>query len=188
MARIQARLAADEVPHRALNTRHAFHSPLMDPVVAPFEALVAEVPLKPPSIRFVSNVTGTWITDEQAVDPAYWARHLRSPVRFADGLTTLWSVPRVLLVEIGAAPVLTPDALRHPAAPPDRVVVPSLPGRAPGRTDRTSLLHAAARLWLAGRPAPFATDPACARDVCPGAPHRPPGVSAIQVHPGAACL
>ncbi|MBB5960724.1 acyl transferase domain-containing protein [Saccharothrix tamanrassetensis] len=158
--RVGARLAAAGHQYRLLASRHAFHSPLMDPVVEPYERLVAEVALKPPTTRFVSNVTGTWITDEQATDPAYWARHLRRPVRFADGVAALWSVPDVVVVEIGPSPTLTSAVLQHPAAAAtDRVVVPSLAGTAPGRTDRAALLHAAARLWLAGKRAPFEAGP-----------------------------
>jgi len=158
--RVVARLAADGVQHRVLASRHAFHSPMMDPVVEPYERLVAEVGPKPPTTRFISNVTGTWITDEQATDPGYWARHLRCPVRFADGVAALWSVPGVVVVEIGPAPTLTSAVLQHPAAAAtDRVVVPSLAGAAPGRTDRAALLHAAGRLWLAGKRAPFDSGP-----------------------------
>ena len=64
---------------------------MMDPAIEPFAAVVREMVLSPPRTPFVSTVTGTWITVEQARDPMYWARHLRETVRFADGVRTLWA-------------------------------------------------------------------------------------------------
>ncbi|MER5950458.1 SDR family oxidoreductase [Streptomyces sp. NPDC001904] len=154
--RVARDLLAAGVASRRLTTRFAFHSPMMDPVVERYAELVASVQLNAPSTPFVSNLTGTWITAEEATSPDYWARHVRHTVRFADGMNTLWSVPDLAIVEIGPAPTLTTDALQHPAAiGTDRVVVPSLPGPFLGQSDRSSMLAAAARLWLAGRESPF---------------------------------
>ena len=150
-----AELAANGIATRRLNIGFAFHSPLMDPVVEPYAKLVRTVRLKPPTRPFISNVTGTWITDAEATDPGYWAKHLRATVRFADGVSTLWSVPGIVAVEIGPAPALTPDLIQHPDAPVDRVVIPSLPGPSRRHTDRAALLTAAGRLWLAGAADPF---------------------------------
>lgn len=156
--RVARELLAAGIAARQLTSRFAFHSPMMDPVVAPYADLVRSVRLNAPKVPFVSNLSGTWITDEEATSPAYWARHVRESVRFADGLTTLWSVPDVVIVEIGPAPTLTPGALQHPAASgTDRVVVPSLPGAFLGQSDRAALLRAAGRLWLAGLGRPFPT-------------------------------
>jgi phthiocerol/phenolphthiocerol synthesis type-I polyketide synthase E len=153
---VRERLASAGVPHRPLTAGFAFHSPMMDPVVERFRELVAAAKPRAPRIPFVSNVTGTWITDAQAADPGYWAGHLRHPVRFADGVATVWSVPRVTLVEVGPAPTLTSGVLQHPAAADtDRVCVPSLPGPLPGRTGRAAMHAAAAQLWLAGAGTPF---------------------------------
>ncbi len=154
--RVVEELDVAGIVSRRLTSPYAYHSPAMDPVVEPYAALLGEVPMKAPTIPFVSNVTGTWITDEQATSPDYWARHLRLPVRFSDGVGTLWSVPDVALVEIGAGQTLTASALQHPAASasPDRTAVPSLPGAFAGGSDRSTLLRAAGRLWLAGRSHP----------------------------------
>ncbi|HCA87745.1 MAG TPA: polyketide synthase [Streptomyces sp.] len=154
--RVAAELLANDVASRQLTTRFAFHSPMMDPVVERYAELVRSVVLNAPSTPFVSNLTGTWITDSEATSPEYWARHVRHTVRFADGMSTLWSVPDIAIVEIGPAPTLTSGALQHPAAAStDRVVVPSLPGAFHGQSDRGALLRAAGRLWLAGRARPF---------------------------------
>ncbi|MEU9801229.1 SDR family oxidoreductase [Streptomyces sp. NPDC051000] len=163
--RVAGELLAAGVATRRLTTRFAFHSPMMEPVVERYAELVRSVPLNAPAVPFVSNLTGTWITDDEATSPEYWARHVRESVRFADGLAALWSVPDIAIVEIGPAPTLTPGALQHPAAADtDRVVVPSLPGAMLGQSARTALLRAAGRLWLAGRERPFPA-PAGARRV-----------------------
>src|SRR5262249_6259257 len=73
---IEATLKEAGVAGRRLRTSHAFHSWMMDPVVDRFRDVVARVTLHPPKIPFVSNVTGTWITPQQAMDPEYWAQHL----------------------------------------------------------------------------------------------------------------
>ncbi|HKV08487.1 MAG TPA: beta-ketoacyl synthase N-terminal-like domain-containing protein, partial [Thermoanaerobaculia bacterium] len=86
-------LDGKSVKHRRLHTSHAFHSELMEPAVEPFLAALRRVRFHAPQIPFVSNVTGTWITAEEATDPGYWARHLRGTVRFADGIATLLSEP-----------------------------------------------------------------------------------------------
>ena len=72
-----------------LHTSHAFHSRMMEPVLPLFLDHVRRVNLKSPKMRYVSNVTGKWITAEQATDPAYWVSHLRQTVRFADGVAEL---------------------------------------------------------------------------------------------------
>ncbi|WP_406728661.1 SDR family NAD(P)-dependent oxidoreductase [Streptomyces sp. GD-15H] len=163
-------MAGNGVVTRRLTSRYAFHSALMDPVIEPYTELVRSVRLSPPSRPFVSNVTGTWITDAEATDPGYWAGHVRATVRFADGVGTLWSVPGLAVVEIGPAPTLMPDLLQHPAAPADRVVVPTLPGPSGRRTDRAAMLAAAGRLWLSGVPSPFPPVPSGKRIPLPTYP------------------
>ncbi|MDW6065835.1 acyltransferase domain-containing protein [Streptomyces sp. FXJ1.4098] len=102
---------------RRLTSRHAFHSPVLDPVVAPCRALLQKIRLSPPTVPFISNVSGTWITDEEATSPDYWAEHVRTPVRFADGLHALWGVPDIALVEIGPGQTLTTGPFSTPPGP-----------------------------------------------------------------------
>lgn len=133
-------LEARQIGCTELVTSHAFHSSLIEPCREEFAAVVAGYDMSRPAIPFVSNVTGTWITDENATDPQYWARHLRSPVLFADGISALGR--DVLLLEVGpgdtlsrlarqitgsaAVPVVT--AMRHPlrSGPDDRVLAEAL--------------------------------------------------------------
>ncbi|TVP65179.1 MAG: polyketide synthase, partial [Nodularia sp. (in: Bacteria)] len=69
---LQQKLSALGIEYRRLHTSHAFHSSMMAPMLEAFMAEVKKVKLSPPQIPFISNVTGTWITPEQATDPAYW--------------------------------------------------------------------------------------------------------------------
>ncbi|MEV6258916.1 SDR family NAD(P)-dependent oxidoreductase [Nocardia sp. NPDC051911] len=172
IARVEHALGEGGIQSRRLNTRFAFHSTMMDAVVERYAELVRSVRPDRPAIPFISNLTGTWITDDEATSPDYWARHLRHTVRFADGIATLWSVPDVAVVEVGPSPTLTPDILQHQAARgiTNRLVVPSLPGPYDERGDRATLLGAAGRLWLAGGPAPAPADDAGRRTTLPTYP------------------
>ncbi len=147
-------LAAQDVPHRRLHTSHAFHSVMMEGALAPFREKLDEVRLQAPRIPFLSNVTGTWITAEEATDPGYWVRHLRATVRFSEGLGELLAEPQRLLLEVGPGSTLTTLAReqsgknagpRHDGAP-----VASLPHPGDRRPEQAFLLTAAGRLWLAG--------------------------------------
>jgi acyl transferase domain-containing protein len=133
-----------------LVTSHAFHSAMIDPALAAFREHVAAVRLAPPRIPFLSNVTGTWITDAEATDPDYWVRHLRQTVRFADGIAELAKDPAWLFVEVGPGRALGTLARRHPALGAERSVLATLPAAKDARDDLETLLESVGRLWLAG--------------------------------------
>ena len=150
MAEFQRVLESESIPCRLLQTSHAFHSAMMDPVMEPFAALVAGVRLSPPRLRFISSVTGDWITAEQACDPHYWARHLRAPVRFSEGVATLWAEPSRVLLEVGPRASATTMARQAMKDPAHQCAVATL-GDEPGRdADWTSVLRAMGRLWSSG--------------------------------------
>lgn len=85
----------------------AAHSRLLDPILNEFSDFAATLDLKPPSIPFVTNLTGDWITDELATNPEYFSRHLRSTVRFADNATKLLELEQPLLIECGPGKILS---------------------------------------------------------------------------------
>jgi len=87
--RLAAELTTDGKFARRLQTSHAFHSRMMEGMLPAFRAELGRVALRPPTRPYVSNLTGTWITAEQATDPDYWVAHLRQPVRFSAGIRTL---------------------------------------------------------------------------------------------------
>ncbi|WP_326820143.1 type I polyketide synthase [Streptosporangium sp. NBC_01756] len=147
-------LKAEKVGCKALRTSHAFHSPMMEPILAEFTELVASVPRQAPSLPFWSNVTGELITAEQATDPAYWAGHLRQPVRFGACVAGLFAAhgdTPPLLVECGPGRQLAGLArmqLPKGAAAP----LPSMPGSGERAGDTATVYDAAGTLWAAGVP------------------------------------
>ncbi|MGF1481204.1 MAG: thioester reductase domain-containing protein [Cyanophyceae cyanobacterium] len=102
---VRATLTAQGIKTKPLTVSHAFHSPLMEPMLADFEAVASEVTYFPPTVKLISNVTGALATAEIAT-PQYWCRHLRQPVRFADGIKVLQAQADIGL-ECGPKPILT---------------------------------------------------------------------------------
>lgn len=151
---LAARLGAEGISTQQLRTSHAFHSPMMDGVLAPLREVVAGVALHEPSLPFVSCVSGTWITAAEATDPDYWVRQLRQMVRFADGVrTVLGSAPDgCVLLEVGPGQALTGLARRNPAKRPADRIVPSLPHAHSDRSGHLTLLDNLGRLWSEGAP------------------------------------
>ncbi|MDH6707259.1 acyl transferase domain-containing protein [Kitasatospora sp. MAA19] len=148
---LAARLGEEGIAARPLRTTHAFHSHLMDPIAAEFAELAAGVTLHPPRIPYISNVTGDWADAGLVTDPGYWVRHLRLPVRFADGVRRLWEDPGRVLLETGPGQSLTSLALQlRPPSAAAGVAVASLPGEFDRQPEERFLLGAAGRLWVAG--------------------------------------
>lgn len=147
VADFAAQLKEDKVGSRKLRTSHAFHSPMMEPILATFRATVASVQRRAPRQPFLSNVTGHWIAPDDATEPSYWARHARETVRFGDCLATLLSDGAWTLVECGPGRQLCGLARLQAG----RVTaVPSLPSRAETKAGAHVLYTSAARLWTAG--------------------------------------
>ncbi len=151
VTRFVRRLEADGVPYRLLRTSHAFHSAMMDPILDQFAAEVAGCPARPPARPYVSCLTGDWMPGEQAADPGYWARHLRHPVRFADGMARLLESGVRLLVEVGPGDTLTKLARLADGARQATVTALTPPAGLDERPDDGAvLLEGVGRMWLAG--------------------------------------
>lgn len=101
VAALAEALSEGGIARRRPETRVALHSAKVEPVLAEFEAFVGTLTLNGQSRPVVSGVTGTWITPDEATDPGYWARHLRQPVRFADGLEAPLLQGKGVLLEVG---------------------------------------------------------------------------------------
>jgi acyl transferase domain-containing protein/acyl carrier protein len=149
---LQNRLAEQQIECSRLHTSHAFHSEMMEPMLAEFTEQVSKVKRNPPRLPFVSNVTGTWITETEAMDPQYWAKHLRQTVRFAQGVKELLQEPNRIFLEVGPGQTLSTLMKQqlNGAAAARQMVVATL--RAPRETtsDVEFLLKTLGRLWLAG--------------------------------------
>ena len=152
LADFQARLTEQEIIFRPVRNSHAFHSRMLDPITEAFSKEVKKVRLHAPRISFISNVSGTWIKPEQAVDPAYWVEHARRTARFSDALEQLWKIPDCLPLEVGPGRTLGVLATQHPgrAACPESLVLSSLRHEYETQADPEFLLHNIGRLWLAG--------------------------------------
>jgi amino acid adenylation domain-containing protein len=145
---LEARLVERDVSCRPVATSHAAHSAAMDGMLEPFRDVLASVPLKRPSLPWVSGLTGDWITPEQAIDPDYWVQQLRQPVRFSEGVRRLALQPNRALLEVGPGHILSTLACQHRDRPAGQAVVTSL-GEEPER-EVASILEAVGRLWIAG--------------------------------------
>ena len=143
---LRAELEKAGVVSRLLQTSHAFHSSMMEPAVAPFEAELRTLKLSAPSTSIYSTVTGKRLTDQEACDPSYWASHLREPVRFSPALITALEGTPGLLLEVGPRATLTTLARQHGGqGRPFPATVQSLADAA--ERERETLLLAAGRLW-----------------------------------------
>ena len=147
---LERQLTAADVICRRLHTSHAFHSVMMEPAIEEFAALVEKVALHAPRIPYLSNVTGTWITAEQAVDPRYWARQLREPVQFSRGVVSLLDDPALVLLEAGPGQTLGALAGQQPGAALDAVMLASLRPPKGEQSEVEFLLKTAGRLWSVG--------------------------------------
>jgi phthiocerol/phenolphthiocerol synthesis type-I polyketide synthase E len=147
---VQARLETAGIHGRALHTSHAFHSSMLDPVLPAFREQVRRVRLNPPTQPYLSNVTGTWITAEQATDPEYWVKHLRGTVRFGDGVRELLQDPTAILLEVGPGQTLSTLARQHPAKGAQHVMLSTLRHPQERSSDVAYLLNTIGRLWLSG--------------------------------------
>lgn len=144
----QQQLEARRVSYRRLQTSHAFHSPMMEPILEPFAEQVRRLALRAPQLPFLSNVSGGWITPAQATDPMYWVDHIRSPVRFLDNVRHLLAEPGRLLLEAGPGRVVSTLARQ---AAGERTVLSSLPGPKDPQTDTQHMLKALGHLWQHGQ-------------------------------------
>jgi acyl transferase domain-containing protein len=148
IAALETTLRNKNIECKRLRTSHAFHSPMMELVVEAFVQQVARIKLHAPQLRYLSNVTGTWIRDDQATDPGYWGAHLRNTVRFADCGRNLLQESNSILLEVGPGETLL-SLLRTQLEPRStRPMIASMRHALAVQNDRDTWLTAAGRLWL----------------------------------------
>ncbi|MEV5978536.1 SDR family NAD(P)-dependent oxidoreductase [Streptomyces sp. NPDC052114] len=169
---------------KRLRVSHAFHSPLMDPMLAEFEKTARELSFAPPAVPVVSNVTGVRATDDELCSPEYWVRHAREAVRFGDAVRTLEADGVRTFLELGPDAVLSTMGVHALAEPERALLVPVLrrdraedaalaaalatarirglsvdwgkvfAGTGARRTDLPTYAFQRQRLWLEDRPGP----------------------------------
>ena len=139
-----------KTPYQKLQVSHAFHSHLMEQIKQPFIQLFSKISLSPPVIPIVSNVTGTWLSAEQAIDPNYWYMHLRQTVQLCQGFETLLQDKHPYFIEIGLGHSLGSfvKELRGTLNSPRSTHL--LPGRHKKTSDKHQFLTAIGESWLQG--------------------------------------
>ena len=142
---IVRKLESAEIKTKPLQVSHAFHSSLMEPMLAGFEQLARQVSYSLPSLRLISNVTGQIATDAIAT-PEYWCRHILSPVKFSTGMETLHQQGCEIFLECGPKPVLL--AMGRQCLPED--VGLWLPSLRPDVEDWQQLLGSLGQLYMHG--------------------------------------
>jgi len=149
VATFQAALEADGIACRPLRTSHAFHSAMMDPVLAPFGAEVEAVALRAPRLPLVSTATGDWLVGDEAISAAYWTNHLRRPVRFSAALGRVLEASARVLLEVGPRATLSTLARQHLGAQRSQLTTLASLGDSPG-TELAALRQATGQLWCRG--------------------------------------
>ncbi|HME08514.1 MAG TPA: amino acid adenylation domain-containing protein, partial [Bryobacteraceae bacterium] len=146
IAWLESALTADGILHKRLRTSHAFHSPMVDPILGALAERVRAIPLHAPQLRYLSTLTGEWITDAEATNPDYFARHCRETVQFSAALRRLQGEGAWCVLEVGPGQSLTTLARQH-----DLQAVSSL--STPEQPELAGLMNALGGLWLTGNEA-----------------------------------
>ncbi len=135
--------------NKVLATSHAFHSHMMEPVLAPFEDFIKSIPFNAPQVPIMSTVTGDWLKPEEATSPSYWARHLRATVYFGHAVQKLMDHNYGLYLEVGPGKSVATLA-RQQAAGKSLTAISSLEKEETERAAQESILFALGQLWING--------------------------------------
>ncbi len=138
-------LEARGIKTTQLNVSHAFHSPLMEPILEDFADIARNITYCEPQIKLVSNVTNQ-LASSEITTPQYWVNHISQPVRFAASMEALGELGYQVFVECGAKPILLGMG-RHCLSADSHVWVPSLH---PGISDSQQMLQSLGKLYVNG--------------------------------------
>lgn len=148
-------LVAAGVDARQLRVSHGFHSPMMEPMLAPFASVAQSVKFRPASVRMYSTLTGAPVTSELS-NADYWVRHVEAPVRFADGMQALLNDGYRVFIEIGPKPTLCALGREIAAALGNAVGEDIaaqclwLPSLRAGKPGWATILESLGQLWVRG--------------------------------------
>ncbi len=147
---LEKQLSERDIICRKLHTSHAFHSAMMEPILQEFADEVRKVNLKKPEIPYLSNLTGKWVTEEEAVSPEYWANHLRNTVRFSDNVKELLPEKDLVWIEVGPGQTLTNLTKQHLNGHQTDNFIQMLGGLQNTGQDYVFALKTLGRLWQCG--------------------------------------
>ena len=152
--RFQNTLSAQEIECSRIPINIAAHSRMLEPILERFEAYLKSTALSKPKIPIISNLTGTWLTDEQARDPAYWRAHLRSKVRFTQGMALLAQDTARVYIEAGPGRSMA-SLVKAQGTVNSNQVINSLPHADDVGDDRLHFMGAVGRAWATGLAVPL---------------------------------
>lgn len=141
-------LDKDEIFHKRHRVGVAVHSSSLDPIIEPFAELIKNINFKTPQQKIVSTVTGTWLTDEQATDPMYWAMHMRKPVQFSPGIECLLQEKNCFFLEVGPGNALYSLVNQHNLPGNGTQASNTLEFTQEDNTEYKALFTALGRLWI----------------------------------------
>jgi NADP-dependent 3-hydroxy acid dehydrogenase YdfG/acyl carrier protein len=144
------RLTGAEIEHRRVQIEVAAHSWMVEAILDKYDECVSRVRKQAPSKRYISNVSGKWITPEEATDAGYWRRQLRECVRFSDGVKELAAAGAEVIVEVGPGQTLRSLVKTQEIGKQIDWVVGTLRRPQEEQDDREYLIGAVGKLWMAG--------------------------------------
>jgi acyl transferase domain-containing protein/thioesterase domain-containing protein len=150
IADLKTKLSDKDIMCKILHTSHAFHSEIMESILDEFSEQLRKVRFFSPRIPIISDVSGTWLTSDQALDPYYWVDQLRQPVRFADCVKELLNEPKRVLLEVGPGQTLTTLARQSINQINSRVTVSTMRHPKQMKSDVEFILTTLGKLWSAG--------------------------------------
>ncbi len=149
--KVECKLMDKGVEYRRLHVSHAFHSRMTEKILPAFTKYVSGIKLHQPKIPFFSNLSGDWITVQEAQSADYWTRHLRGTVRFNDSLHKLLSNQTQVLLEVGPGETLITLARRHSLAKSEHMMLSSSPHPSKAHIALKHLYLSLGKLWLNGK-------------------------------------
>ena len=139
------------VSTRRVRNAHAFHSRMLDPIVPLLVERARNVQFHEPNIPYISNVTGRWITETDATDPTYWARHASQTARFSDALRELSHFTKPILLEVGPGKTLGLLAAQQLGRNANEITsIASVRHDYENQSDIEFFLGSVGKLWVAG--------------------------------------
>lgn len=145
-------LDAKDVYTRLLETSHAFHSHMMDPILDKYREFASTMTYNQPSIPVISTVIANWVSHDDLTNPEYWVANIRQPVRYAETIEKLFDKPEWILMEVGPRNTLTTLARQHPRISTEQVLVQSMRHPKQQNDDNEFALETLGRLWSCGYP------------------------------------
>jgi acyl transferase domain-containing protein len=151
-------LRSKDIVSRKLQSTHAFHTAMLQSLHIPLLELVDSFELKAPKTPFISNLSGTWITEKEATDPSYWARHTWQKVDFSNGMGSLLEPSSFngnkgrIFLEVGPGISLGSFMLQHPNAKQisNKMNMASMRTMYEGIQDEQYMLQTLGKIYLTG--------------------------------------